>query len=165
MVILVHGMAAISRGLPARRVVSLKIQIPLGTRRRGEVGQVGHQVVLIVRPGGKLVLEMMDAGARSDLTVPLNSPVSGSTTEYILELLAASTASLQRVASRSCRARSATCHSLLTYHSPLQLDHLAPEVVSGEERAQDTLRRVDGGELALGVQVSAEDLMSVSVRS
>ena len=40
--------------------------------------------------------------------VPLNSPVSGSTTEYILELLAASTASLQRVASRSCRARSAT---------------------------------------------------------
>ena len=54
MVILVHGMAAISRGLPARRVVSLKIQIPLGTRRRGEVGQVGHQVVLIVRPGVKL---------------------------------------------------------------------------------------------------------------
>ena len=44
--------------------------------------------------------------------VPLNSPVSGSTTEYILELLAASTASLQRVASRSCRARAATCHSL-----------------------------------------------------
>ena len=106
MVILVHGMVAISRGLPARRVVSLKIQIPLGTRCRGDVGQVGHQVVLIVRPGVKLVLEMMDAGARSDLMVPLSSPVSGSTTEYILELLAASTASLQRVASRSCRARS-----------------------------------------------------------
>ena len=165
MVILVHRMAAISRGLPARRVVSLKIQIPLGTRRRGEVGQVGHQVVLIVRPGVKLVLEMMDAGGRSDLMVPLNSPVSGSTTEYILELLAASTASLQRVASRSCRARAATCHSLLTYHSPLHLDHLAPEVVGSEERAQHTLRRVDGGELGLGVQVSAEDLMSVSVRS
>ena len=99
--------------------------------------------------------------------VPLNSPVSGSTTEYILELLAASTASLQRVASRSCRARAATCHSLLNYHSPLQLahTHLAPEVVAGEERAQHTLRRVDGGELGLGVQVSAEDLMSVSVRS
>ena len=99
--------------------------------------------------------------------VPLSSPVSGSTTEYILELLAASTASLQRVASLSCRARAATCHSLLNCHSPLQLahTHLAPEVVAGEERAQDTLRRVDGGELGLGVQVSAEDLMSVSVRS
>ena len=108
MVILVHGMAAISRRFSARRVVSLKIQIPLGSRRRGDVCQVGHQVVLIVRPGVKLVLEMMVAGARSDLMVPLSSPVSGSTTEYILELLAASTASLQRVASRSCRARSAT---------------------------------------------------------
>ena len=108
MVILVHGMAAISRRFSARRVVSLKIQIPLGTRRRGDVGQVGHQVVLIVRPGVKLVLEMLVAGARRDLMVPLISPVSGSTTEYILELLAASTASLQRVASRSCRARSAT---------------------------------------------------------
>ena len=55
-----------------------------------------------------VVLEMMDAGGRSDLMVPLNSPVSGSTTEYILELLAASTASLQWVAFRSCRAKSTT---------------------------------------------------------
>ena len=47
---------------------------------------------------------------------------------------------------------------LLNYlHNPLQLAHLGPEVVGSEERAQDTLRRVDGGELALGVQVSAED--------
>ena len=58
MVILVHGMAAISRRFSARRVVSLKIQIPLGTRRRGDVCQVGHQVVLIVRPGKLLVLEI-----------------------------------------------------------------------------------------------------------
>ena len=108
MVVLVHWMAAISRRFSARRVVSLKIQIPLGTRCRGDVGQVGHQVVLIVRPGVELVLEMMVAGARSDLMVPLISPVSGSTTEYILELLAASTALLQRVASLSCRAKSAT---------------------------------------------------------
>ena len=93
--------------------------------------------------------------------VPLNSPLSGSTTEYILELLAASTASLQRVASRSCRARAATCHSLQNCHSPLQLAHLAPEVVAGEERAQYTLRRVDGGELALGVQVPTEGLRLV----
>ena len=62
MVVLVHGMAPISWGLSARRVVSLKIQIPLGTRCRGDVGQVGHQVVLIVRPGVKLVLEIMVAG-------------------------------------------------------------------------------------------------------
>ena len=93
--------------------------------------------------------------------VPLSSPVSGSTTEYILELLAASTASLQRVASLSCRARSATCHSLLNYHSPLQLAHLAPKVVGSKERTQDTLRRVDGGELALGVQVPTEGLRLV----
>ena len=53
----------------------------------------------------------------------------------------------------------------MEHYSPLQLAHLAPEVVAGEERAQDALRRVDGGELGLGVQVSAEDLMSVSVRS
>ena len=110
-----------------------------------------------------VVLEMMVAGARIDLMVPLNSPVSGSTTEYILELLAASTALLQRVASLSCRARSATCHSLLNCHSPLQLahTHLAPEVVAGEESAQHTLHRVDGGELALGVQVPTEGLRLV----
>ena len=51
----------------------------------------------------------------------------------------------------------------MEHYSPLQLAHLAPEVVAGEERAQDTLRRVDGGELALGVQVSADDRRLASI--
>ena len=78
-VVLVNRVGPVPSGLAGGAHVGLEVEIGLRTCRGGEVGEVGHQVVLIERPPGEKMRTDLIRGS-GHLILPPMAPVSGSMT-------------------------------------------------------------------------------------